>query len=360
MVTSSSANSQRDWALIRRSNPFANLLGPLHKCKLNDHSFRFLLSLERKRNNQAPSTEIIGGGEAFQLAWSDLEVLALVGPPARAELGPSPRVSLIFVTHGKVCLFQGSRHLCTAAAGSCLIIPGTPIRWVSTACSVVCVMLSWQNLGEMAASINSNGSEVVQYPLMLENPISCKPSDGQLDAQLLSLLDCTLRTISALQESNPSLIRPLGLVEQIYRQVAILAFPNLRQVQGVGAIQPSDGQLQDSFDQLIDYITANLDKTLSLTSLAELSNYSTRALQYAFRQRMGCTATQWIRAKRLDLARQRLLKNSTKETVTSIASACGYRSMGLFSVEFQQRFHIQPSQLLRLARSGHSASAELI
>lgn len=358
MVTSTSADSQRDWALIRSSNPFANLLGPLHKCEVNDENFSLLLSLERKRNNQAPSTEVIG--EAFQLSWPDLEVLALAGPPARAELGPSPRVSLIFVTAGKVCLFQGSRHLCTAAAGSCLIIPGTPIRWVSTACSVVCVMLPWQNLGEIAASINSNGSEVVQYPLILENPISCKPTDGQLDAQLLSLLDCTLRTISALQESNPSLIRPLGLVEQIYRQVAILAFPNLRRVQGVGAIQPSDGKLLDSFDQLIDYIAANLDKTLSLTLLAGLSNYSTRALQYAFRQRMGCTATQWIRAKRLDQARQQLLKSSTKETVTSIASACGYRSMGLFSVEFQQRFHIQPSQLLRLARSGHSASAELI
>ena len=180
MVTSSWANSQRDWALIRRSNPFANLLGPLHKCELNDNSFRFLLSLERKRNNQAPSTEIIS--EAFQLAWSDLEVLGLVAPPARAELGPSPRVSLIFVTHGKVCLFQGRRHLCSAAAGSCLIIPGTPIRWVSTACSVVCVMLPWQNLGEMAASIILNGSEVVKYPLMLESPISCKPTDGQLDA----------------------------------------------------------------------------------------------------------------------------------------------------------------------------------
>ena len=358
MVTPSPARPEPDWGLIRRSNPFANLLVPLHKCRVSDDSFGLLLSLERQRNNPAPSTEIVG--EACQLAWSDLEVVSLVGPPTRTELEPSPRFSLIFVTAGRVCLFQGSRHLCTAEAGSCLIVSGTPMRWVSTAFSVVCVMLPWQKLGEIAASINSGGSKLVQSPLRLESPISCKPTDGQLDAQLLSLLDCTLRTISALQESNPLLIRPLGLVEQICHLIAILAFPNLRRMPDVEAIQLEDSQLLDSFDQLIDKIAANLDQPLSLTTLAEQSNYSKRALQYAFRQRMGCTATQWIRAKRLDQARQRLLKSSPKETVSSIASACGYRSMGLFSIEFQQRFHIQPSQLLRLARSGQSASAELI
>jgi transcriptional regulator GlxA family with amidase domain len=42
--------------------------------------------------------------------------------------------------------------------------------------------------------------------------------------------------------------------------------------------------------------------------------------------------------------------------VASIAQACGYRSMSLFSIEFQQRFHIKPSVLLREARSssGHA------
>jgi len=118
------------------------------------------------------------------------------------------------------------------------------------------------------------------------------------------------------------------------------------------------GLVEDSFDQLIDYISANLDQPLSLTVLARRSSYSRRALQYVFRQRMGCTATQWIRARRLDLARQRLLTSSPGDNVTSIALACGYRSMGLFSIEFQQRFHIKPSQLLRAARSSFESPAQ--
>lgn len=47
-----------------------------------------------------------------------------------------------------------------------------------------------------------------------------------------------------------------------------------------------------------------------------------------------------------------LLRNPAPgDTVASIAEASGYRSMGLFSIEFQQRFHIKPSQLLRQARA---------
>jgi AraC-like DNA-binding protein len=37
--------------------------------------------------------------------------------------------------------------------------------------------------------------------------------------------------------------------------------------------------------------------------------------------------------------------------VTRIALACGYRSLSLFSIEFQQRFHVKPSVLLRRTRS---------
>jgi transcriptional regulator GlxA family with amidase domain len=66
---------------------------------------------------------------------------------------------------------------------------------------------------------------------------------------------------------------------------------------------------------------------------------------------MGCTATQWIRSSRLELAHKKIMMGSSNDSVASIALACGYRSMGLFSIEFQQRFHVKPSHLLRSAQS---------
>jgi AraC-like DNA-binding protein len=355
VVTPSSTESQEEWEAVQQSNPFAHLLEPLHNCKLNDFDLRIPLPLKQGRDHPAPVAESVR--EAVQLAWPDLKVVALVGTATTAELESSPWLSLIFVTAGRVCLHQGDVRWC-AAAGSCLIVAGRPSRWVSTAFSVVCVMLPWQRLIETAAAMQSDDSAGPHASLVLASPISCKPTDGHLEGNLLALLDCTLRTISQLQESNPGLVRQLGLVEQIYRLIAALAFPILRHATKSDNVQANEHQLRDSFDNLIDYIAANLDQPLSLTTLAGRSNYSRRALQYAFRQRMGCTATQWIRARRLDLAHQQLQTGSPDDTVTSIAHACGYRSMGLFSIEFQQRFHIKPSQLLRTARSGHAASAE--
>jgi AraC-like DNA-binding protein len=50
---------------------------------------------------------------------------------------------------------------------------------------------------------------------------------------------------------------------------------------------------------------------------------------------------------RLERARRWLQQPQQGETVTRIAHACGYRSLNLFSMDFQQRFHVKPSELLR-------------
>jgi AraC-like DNA-binding protein len=92
--------------------------------------------------------------------------------------------------------------------------------------------------------------------------------------------------------------------------------------------------------------------------LEQRSHYSRRALQYAFRKRLGCTATQWIRRERLELARRDLQHPSPADSVAVIALRCGYRSLSLFSVEFQQRFHVKPSQLLREARASQPAGRD--
>jgi transcriptional regulator GlxA family with amidase domain len=47
------------------------------------------------------------------------------------------------------------------------------------------------------------------------------------------------------------------------------------------------------------------------------------------------------------MARRRLERPWPGDTVKRIAIACGYRSPGLFSSDFQQRFRVRPSQLLR-------------
>jgi AraC-like DNA-binding protein len=108
-----------------------------------------------------------------------------------------------------------------------------------------------------------------------------------------------------------------------------------------------NGGVADAMEELTTYMKDHLSESLNLTILERYSHYSRRSLQYAFRQRFGCTITQWIRSQRLDQAYKRLLGGDANDSVTSIANACGYRSVSLFSIEFQKRFHVKPSVLLR-------------
>ena len=63
-----------------------------------------------------------------------------------------------------------------------------------------------------------------------------------------------------------------------------------------------------------------------------------------------------IRIQRLDLAHRLLHNPQPDHSVGQIAKACGYRSLSLFSVEFRQRFHVRPSDLLRDARQRQAAA----
>ena len=94
--------------------------------------------------------------------------------------------------------------------------------------------------------------------------------------------------------------------------------------------------------------------------LEAYSHYSRRAIQYSFKERLGCTITQWIRQQRLQLARECLQYPLPEDTVQSIALRCGYRSASLFSMEFQQRYLAKPSAILRQSRSCDSKAFDAL
>ena len=142
----------------------------------------------------------------------------------------------------------------------------------------------------------------------------------------------------------------LELEQLLYRLALLLLFPDLHNQDQVDRALNRGQRGKDSFDELLEFIQANLEKPLSMPMLETYSHYSRRAIQYAFRERLGCTATQWIRQQRLQMARECLQAPLPGDTVNSIALRCGYRSASLFSMEFQQRYLIKPSSILRQSR----------
>jgi AraC-like DNA-binding protein len=276
-----------------------------------------------------------------------LQIIAACGAGRKQVLLARPWISLLCVVEGEVVISQSGRLIC-GNPGSCVLIPQSSAHWQSGTFSVVCLMLPPQSFGtSILAPVDMECNET-GFPRGQRMPREFREDGEGPQKPLLDLLVANLQGVAALQIRAPRLIGPLALANQLILTINTLALLPADDQHWHDQQEPSIAAgMHGSFDKLIAFIQANLDQTLNLAVLEKHTNYSRRALQYAFRERLGCTISQWIRSQRLDRAYQLLRKAEIGDSVGSIALRCGYQSNSLFSIHFQQRFHIKPSHLLR-------------
>jgi AraC-like DNA-binding protein len=326
------------------TNPFQPLMRLRQEPALCSAVFESPLPLSSARSDPAIFKSFAG---VFHFAWPGLHVVALEGEASITQLPERRWVSLVFVVDGAVSIDQQNASL-SCAAGDCLFLPENSALWQSTSYNVVCLMFSPEQLREELKTMRYQDLDwKCSGDWNLSRPACRKASDGQLEAALLSTLHHLLNLASELVMTQPILFTRLGISNQLCFLTALLANPDLSQSLVGENNALKHGGVADAIDELTTYMKDNLSGSLNLTILERYSHYSRRSLQYAFRQRYGCTITQWIRSQRLDQAYKQLQAGNTSDSVTSIANACGYRSVSLFSIEFQKRFHVKPSVLLR-------------
>ena len=168
-----------------------------------------------------------------------------------------------------------------------------------------------------------------------------------LRKQQCASVQSLVRYIDHCNGQLPNLPSRLGLDDLLHRHVAALLRPELLSADPADLQRIHDRDGNSSFDELIDYIRANLDQPLRLSDLEARSHYSRRALQYAFRQRLDCTPKQFIREQRLAWAMSELQRQGRSLTVRQVLLACGYHHAGHFTRDFHGRFGILPSQVRR-------------
>lgn len=327
-------------------NPFEQWLRPYRPGSLKGPALQSPLPLGGWSDHASQE----GAIRIFACELGGLQIIAATGSSSRRELMARAWISVIYVVWGEIDILYSGRQVC-GKSGGCVLIPQSPVIWQSEAFSVVCIMVKPQHMDALiqpsrqteTTVLPSRSACLATYDYTLER--------GSQYNEILDLLVVNLRVVAALQNDHQHLIECLALADQLARIIAILASGasahNLSQesqqrLRAVG--------MEGTLDDLIAFIQANLDKSLSLEVLENHTHYSRRALQYAFRQRLGCTASQWIRSQRLDRAYQYLQQAEQNDTVGRIALRCGYNSLSLFSIDFQQRFHVKPSHLLRQAR----------
>jgi AraC family transcriptional regulator len=81
----------------------------------------------------------------------------------------------------------------------------------------------------------------------------------------------------------------------------------------------------------------------SARKLASLCRLSPRQLQRQFRRSLGCTPQQWLNARRILVAQQRLLSG---EPVKKVASDLGFKYTSYFYMQFKAATRMTPAAFI--------------
>lgn len=200
-------------------------------------------------------------------------------------------------------------------------------------------------LAQLAAELSDHRFSPARFRRRLQSAVPLQPREspqrelGEALQQLLRLSSC-----EALQREQQ--LERVGLDRAILRLIALLLCDELIQTARQRE-QAQRGSKNQIFDQLLDWVEANLHRPLQLSDLVEQSGYSQRSLRNFFQERFGCGPIYWIRSRRLSAARARLLSPQALDTVSAIAASFGYLHLSQFSRDFQKAYNVKPSDLLR-------------
>jgi AraC-like DNA-binding protein len=277
-----------------------------------------------------------------------LPLSASVGSPLLLEAGEHSQHWLLLQHDGSARLQQG-RQRRELHHGDGVILPGLP--WTLHTDEASTTLLSFDPI-ELLAAARRLGGPHWQRPAPRQNPLLTlrelsDPNDTAA-ATLMAMLNRLLVSAHEVARLRLDLLDTLLLQQQLYRLLAVLVFPELRD--GQERLKPAAGVNDPRLDSLLDFIGLHLDQPLSLQQLEERSNYSRRTLHYLFQQRFGCSPMQWVRQLRMTKAHDRLTNPGPGDTVKAVAAACGYRSLSQFGLDFQRAHGCRPSEVLRSGR----------
>ena len=230
--------------------------------------------------------------------------------------------------------------------------PGQEYRYSVDHFSGMAFHLDLARLRATAAAMAGLGVSERRFAAELEmaRVVSTHTSGDSPNASLLALLR---RTFSLLDDASlecNGYLQHLQIDDLIYRTLALLLFPRLAALIDASSGMASPAPRQRAFEELLEWIRANLASPIRLTDLEQRSGYSRRHLQATFQARYGCGPIQWIRRQRLELARQALLHPDPGDSVAAIAARHGFRSLPAFSRDFRAIFGLRPSDLMHEGR----------
>ena len=217
-----------------------------------------------------------------------------------------------------------------------LLIPNMRRSTYSSSRSSVILSVSPKRIRETLASIH--GSED-PFEWNADRPLRI---NMQRKREIFPAFQHLCRLIDV-TSSDPQFADRLGIEDMLYRWMAFALEASVQNDDQPHYI----GTQRHRIDDACDLILSSSERTITLSELEQTSQLSARALQYAFKQRFGCSPMEWQRRQRIALAHDRLIAAAPEETITSIAHSLGYSSSAAFAKRYKQHFGLTPSQTIR-------------
>jgi LacI family transcriptional regulator len=222
-------------------------------------------------------------------------------------------------------------------------VSGELARWLRSLRPPVGIMASWdlraQMLSEACAMMGLRVPEDVAIVGVDNDPIACEfcipqlssvsRNDWQLGWQAANLLSQLIE--GKRPPKLPILIPPDGVVARRSTDTLVVEDPEIAEI-----VQLLRSQLNEVF---------GVERILRLTSL------SRRQLEHRFRRSVGSPPYAFLNELRIERAKV-LLAGPRKQTLTKVASECGFKELRRFRLVFRRLTKLSPAEYRRsVARS---------
>ena len=335
-------------SLSRKCKPVATGLPPLvfgeHKSIVStdiDSYREYLLAVV----GSLVKYENIGDIQAFRhkvsfIEFNDFRLTACANTPIKFEVSESDEITLAVPFYGSSVAFDDEQHYLCETGKTALLLPGMARRGSSGIASHLFIDIAESKILNTARAMLQDDRDIASLlRLDIARPLPLQYGVVRFDAIIKGL--CKLMDESDLGTD----ILSLQMLDDIfYRTIVVMLIPGFF----LGDAPSEKRQQIDNarFNSVTEYIMAHLRESISLTQLESVSGITARGLQHGFRKHYGCSPMQWVRQRRLELARSQLDAASREESVTKIALDCGFTRMGDFSRIYYQAFGEYPSDTL--------------
>jgi len=181
----------------------------------------------------------------------------------------------------------------------------------------------------------------------LSQPLEFPPEPIPLTDELVVLLkQLELIALAPQRSAAPGTDRVSQQFSRTILALALAALPSNYQERFRGN---ASAEIPAYLVRAESFLRSNLRGAISLEDLVAASGVSRRALTLAFRTHLKQSPMQYLRARRLQLARDELVAAGRRGvgTVTDVAISCGFTHLSKFARDFAVAFGEPPSRTLR-------------